>query len=746
MNDLLKLEDVTKYYTSAGGIGMGLHKVNLTFNLGEFVVITGASGSGKTTLLNVITGMDSYEEGAIFVNGEDTTYFGKEEYEEYRRKYISFIFQNYNLIDSFTVYQNVELALIARGIDKKERKEQIIDIIEKVGLKHRINHKVSKLSGGEKQRVSIARALISDAPIIACDEITGNLDMETSLEIIALLKKLSAGKLVLLVSHDVNEAIEHATRVVVMHDGSVDKDYTINHDQKIDETKNSRTMNKIIFSDVIKLSIINLLSTPTKLILLFLISLFFSSFLLVSLMAYNYMDQVALKITNIKTSADGSNYNNRIVVKKLDKSTFSNSEIEEIKKIKNVSSIVKEDIFFDKVVQYAFDDDVDDMNYESPIIPVSVIKNRDLRYGRLPKNANEVVLVGPRKLLHQKVYFIVDGDLELREAKVVGLLPQSSSQTFYIHNDIYESILEKLEMSSVFLGFKEESDDNELMMLSTNYDWYIDDTLGDDELIVTSHTTKADDNELYYSEKPYLSREFVFESNNKQLLFTLQMTYKKYVYDKEEDKFLKGKDKLEFICNESRIGTRRAYLSTANYLKLKEFLQVSNQISILTKNEESVKQVVNELEKMDYYCSAKALIENKDTSMIAQGLKIAVILIELVLIIGIVLIMNVIIRNVLNSQQKSFLVMRSLGIDGNNITLQVYAELFFMLLTNFTMILLMWIIFKNRNFGGFFVTIHKSSNLSLLLIFFISTLVFSFIGYKYSNNVIKSTIVNKEME
>ena len=232
-HDLLRLEDLTKYYTSAGGVGLGLHKVNLSFNLGEFVVITGSSGSGKTTLLNVITGMDTYEEGSIFVDGEDTTYFGASDYEKFRREYVSFIFQNYNLVDSFTAYQNVELALIARGIPASERKQQVIEMLTKVGLSKRIYHRVTKLSGGEKQRVSIARALCSDAPIIACDEITGNLDMATSMEIIELLKSLSKDKLVLLVSHDVNEAIDYATRVVVMHDGSVDKDYLIKFHLKI---------------------------------------------------------------------------------------------------------------------------------------------------------------------------------------------------------------------------------------------------------------------------------------------------------------------------------------------------------------------------------------------------------------------------------------------------------------------------------------------------------------------------------
>ena len=108
-------------------------------------------------------------------------------------------------------------------------------MLKEVGLEKRIYHRVTKLSGGEKQRVSIARALCSDAPIIACDEITGNLDMATSIEVIELLKRLSKGKLVLLVSHDVNEAIDYATRVIIMHDGSVDKDYPVNENNDICE-------------------------------------------------------------------------------------------------------------------------------------------------------------------------------------------------------------------------------------------------------------------------------------------------------------------------------------------------------------------------------------------------------------------------------------------------------------------------------------------------------------------------------
>lgn len=224
---MIKLENVSKYYNTNNNVAIGIRKINLSLSLGEFVVITGASGSGKTTLLNVISGMDKYEEGTMYVNGEDTSYFSEADYEKYRNEYISFIFQNYNLIDSYSVYENVELALVVKGKSKKERHEQVLSIIEKVGLSERINHKVTKLSGGEKQRVAIARALASEAPIIACDEITGNLDHQTGLEIIKLLKSVSENKLVLLVTHNPEEATPYATRLIRMYDGSISSDQKI---------------------------------------------------------------------------------------------------------------------------------------------------------------------------------------------------------------------------------------------------------------------------------------------------------------------------------------------------------------------------------------------------------------------------------------------------------------------------------------------------------------------------------------
>ena len=184
---MIQLKNVSKFYYSKGMIASGISKVNLTLDKGEFVVITGESGSGKTTLLNVISGLDSYEEGEMYIDGKETSHYLASDFEEYRKQYIGNIFQHFNLVNSYTVYQNVELILRINGYSKADRKRRIAEILQRVGLAAYAKTKVSKLSGGQKQRVSIARALAKDTDIIVADEPTGNLDSESAAGIVELL-------------------------------------------------------------------------------------------------------------------------------------------------------------------------------------------------------------------------------------------------------------------------------------------------------------------------------------------------------------------------------------------------------------------------------------------------------------------------------------------------------------------------------------------------------------------------------
>lgn len=223
---LLQLKNIGKIYDSNDILTIGIRGIDLDFDYNEFVTIEGESGSGKSTLLNVIGANDSYEEGELYIDGEETSHYGVTEWEKYREKYIATVFQDFNIIENLTVLENVELALL-RYDDKKTRIEKARALIEKVGLLGQINQRGSKLSGGEKQRTVIARALAKDSPIILADEPTGNLDVKSSREIAKLLKDVSKDKLVIVVTHNPEFFVEYATRRITIFDGSVKEDKVI---------------------------------------------------------------------------------------------------------------------------------------------------------------------------------------------------------------------------------------------------------------------------------------------------------------------------------------------------------------------------------------------------------------------------------------------------------------------------------------------------------------------------------------
>ena len=277
---MIELKDVSKYYNSNGVVTVALKHVNLKLNKNEIVAITGESGSGKSTLLNIITGMDNYDEGEIYFKGNETSYFNNDDMDNFRKKHVGFIFQNYNIIDSYTVLQNVMLPLLINGVNKKEAKEKALALIEKVGLSQKIKNRGSKLSGGEKQRVIIARALASDCDILACDEPTGNLDSKTGKEIIDLIQSVAKDKLVLIVTHNYDEVKDIASRKLVVADGEIIKDEVLvetNEDEGVILNLDNKPTPKKTLGLLTKF---NILATPRKTILITLI------FLAISLILY----------------------------------------------------------------------------------------------------------------------------------------------------------------------------------------------------------------------------------------------------------------------------------------------------------------------------------------------------------------------------------------------------------------------------------------------------------------------------
>lgn len=190
MEHLIKVMDLCKIYNPGENEVRALDHVNLEIDRGEFVAIIGQSGSGKSTFMNMLGCLDIPTSGKYYLNGTDVSTMSDNELSLVRNKEIGFIFQGFNLIPNLTAVENVELPLIYRGIDKKERRKLATEALEMVGLSHRIHHKPSEMSGGQQQRVAIARAIAAKPPVILADEPTGNLDSASSKEILNILKNL----------------------------------------------------------------------------------------------------------------------------------------------------------------------------------------------------------------------------------------------------------------------------------------------------------------------------------------------------------------------------------------------------------------------------------------------------------------------------------------------------------------------------------------------------------------------------
>lgn len=447
----IKLQKVSKYYQDGDQVSVGMKNVSLSFNIGEFVAITGESGSGKTTLLNVISGLDKYEDGEMYIFGEESSHFQMHDLEKYRREYIGFVFQNYNIIDSYTVYQNVILALELQEYPYKLRKKRALEIIKEVGLFQQRNQKASKLSGGQKQRTVIARALAKDTPILVADEPTGNLDQESARQIMELLNKVSEKKLVVVVTHEYDQVKDYVSRRIKMSDGEVIDDKVI----KKNEIISKKPLVKDTKSSVLQIFLFalrNLFSQPKR--------LFFMLILMtacVAVFTVNYSNQV-FRIREIgleQSRIFPSTPYTRILIEKRDGSSMTSSDIDYISSFSGVKDVYSSGYLFLNEsrlrLQKKIESDENNNNtdiywydtYFDYTDSAVILKNSDLSEGRLPQDKYEIVVspnmweeieVGARYYLFNDEYYESDSDLSYGLFTVVGVTKENIS-TLYLSEE-----------------------------------------------------------------------------------------------------------------------------------------------------------------------------------------------------------------------------------------------------------------------------------------------------------------------
>ena len=228
MDPLIRIRNLYRVYHMGEEKVYALRGVNLDIQKEEILCLLGTSGSGKSTLLNMMAGLDRPSKGEIIINDKiHMEKLSEEKITKFRQLNVGFVFQSYNLIPTLTATENVSLGLIFKGAKKKEREEKARAILERVGLGDRLNHKPSEMSGGQQQRVSIARAFVDAPPILFADEPTGNLDTNTSVEIMEMMCDLAKEhkQTLIIVTHDLETAV-YANRIVELRDGKIVRDET----------------------------------------------------------------------------------------------------------------------------------------------------------------------------------------------------------------------------------------------------------------------------------------------------------------------------------------------------------------------------------------------------------------------------------------------------------------------------------------------------------------------------------------
>lgn len=733
---LISLKNVSKYYYNKGVIASGITKVNLDFEMGEFVAITGESGSGKSTLLNIISGLDTYEDGELYICNKETSHYQEADFEAYRRKYIANIFQNFNLINSYTVYQNIELILTLNGAKKKEIKPKVLKLLKQVNLEKFRHTKVSKLSGGQKQRVAIARALAKDSPIIIADEPTGNLDSKSAKSIISLLSKISKNKLVIIVTHNYDQVEKYVTRKIKMHDGKILEDKIIKPHQKNENNqeincKNITPLNKL------RIGIRNAFNIPIKFFLILAVYIFMIVALMAEYSSFKEQEYLANKLGYNGLLRDTSD--KRIIIKKNDKSPITSDDYQILNNLKNVDYIVKNDLLIDTSIFLT--DKNSNFWLDSPADSIDNFHGK-LDHGRMPQNDNEIIITGSkddyylseiyRELLATDLYLTNPDTNELDKnisLKIVGIKYTTANYNnnyhFYLSNNILNTI--KIQnnqkysnITTTFLNSNHQSDNSSINFLP-------------------SPNPKVPSGEVYIS-----SDENANCKNENCINYPLTITVNNIYYeDKIELKVTKTytRKNIKSILDLEDFDNNNGYI----YINPNDFNKLFNkdnyQSSIYVKDISHIDDTIKDLNNAGYHT-----LKVKDTLVktgFSEYMHIIKTIVTLILIITLFFISYFVIRIILKSRNIYFATIRMLGAS-QKISLQLLIiEL--LTLANVAYISFMAILYlKTKNIikFAFLKTIINYLKLSDYLLIYLTLIIISLlISLKFSQKLFKNSAI-----
>jgi ABC-type lipoprotein export system ATPase subunit len=692
---MIKLTNVSKYYYSKNNVVMALRRINIELKIGEFIAITGESGSGKSTLLNVISGLDTYEEGKMEVFGNDISHYSVEELETYRREYIAFVFQDYNIIDSYSVLDNVLMALIVQGMSKNERLEQAKMLIEKVGLTEQMHQKASKLSGGEQQRTVIARALAKNSPVIVCDEPTGNLDSTSANQILTLLHEISKDKLVIVVTHNFAQIESFVTRKIRLYDGEIVEDVYF---KKADLIEQKPPLKSFIFSlkDTIKVAFLNVTSVPKKTIFSLII---FGFMFLAFIFAYGFTLEAKNTPYQDETPYFSNAFDGRVIVTKRDNTFFTDNELSEINNVKHVREVIENDIVFDSVlVNDIFNPEYNyTVFYKYKVLPSSALDEYDLLSGELPKSQNEVV-IGDSGLYDIGDYINMANEATIMKIenetidqfvfKVVGIVNETieidGAHEIYLHVDALDSLSysSNYENASVFL------DIDNLRQYAIYDQIRIDNTLPLLEI-------KMYDMLFFDICRDFGYKEEVVDDFDAGLCpvedyFLPYHDYNLAIVTRFENKPVATEVVLSTQPVEPHIYGQVIYMSQATYEAF--FVDDPYQVTAVVYDMFEAQQVKTDLEEMGYnvFYPAGVLGEDNALNVVLKNLQLSMTL--GLTLIAVYFVGYFVMRNILISKHKDYVIYRSVGTSKKSIKNIMIGEVFIQSLIAFVIVIALLII------------------------------------------------------